>query len=219
MALPLPNWIRSWWWLGFGTFGKVPWSQCPTHQIFIFEGCSGGALHWDVMFSWNWHFRHLRWCPHTSSAKRIYTARFWLVCGILRSGLRMVANDISQWFAVPLPSVHTSSIGRSSIPGTDMGHPKGDVYFRLKFSLVLPRWYIACNHKVHDVCIPRVGVLTFSRMLLLRKLLMGSSCIFVTCICDKWSATVFSTPFYLLFLGQILGVKESSGSSEVLHLS
>jgi hypothetical protein len=36
--------------------------------------------------------------------------------------------------------------------------PKVTSAFDLKFSPILPRWYIAYNHKVHDVCIPWVGV-------------------------------------------------------------
>jgi hypothetical protein len=142
MALPVPTWIHSWWRLGcthsLGTFRKVPWCQCPTHQIFLFEGCSGGALHcelWCLLETGTSNnSTWIPWCPHTTSARfwRIHTARFWLVCGILCSGLHMVSSDISRWFAVLLPSVHTFSIGRPSIPGTDLGHPKGDICFWLE---------------------------------------------------------------------------------------
>ena len=52
----LPTWTHSrrrWGCIrNLGTFGKAPWSQCPTHQITPLVGCSGGALHceqWSLL--------------------------------------------------------------------------------------------------------------------------------------------------------------------------
>jgi len=43
---------------------------------------------------------------------------------------------------------------------------------------------------------PRLESVTFSNMSSRRKSFMGNSYMLVTCIHDRWCATVFSTPFY-----------------------
>ena len=115
------------------TFGMAPWSQCPTHQIFLFEDCSGGALHcerWCLLPAGiSDTIERILWYLHTSSARRIRTARFWLECGMLHSGLRTELHGIFWWFVSSLPQACTFLIGHQHIPCRGTGRPKGDVCF------------------------------------------------------------------------------------------
>ena len=138
MAMLSPTLTHSQWRRGctrnLGTFGMAPWSQCPTHQIFQFEGCSGGALHWEkwchlaagISDTFGWTL----WCLRTSLARRTRIAKFWLECGMPHSGLRMEMHGTFWWFVYPPPSARTFSASHRNISYRGTGRPKGDVCFQ-----------------------------------------------------------------------------------------
>ena len=66
--------------------------------------------------------------------------------------------------------------------------------------LIFPCWYISCNHKIHNIWYQGVTSVTLKSMSSRRKSFIGSSCMLVKCIRDKWSATEFSTSFLSFYL-------------------
>ena len=145
-------------------------------------------------------FRWILWCLHTSMARRIRTARFWLVCGIFRNGLLTALHGISRWFVLLPPLACTASTSHQSIPYTGTGHAKGDIYSRLVASFYSPLvvrilWPWNSMFVYHGL-----ESITFSSMSSHKKSFIGNSYMLVTCIHDKWSTIVFSTPFLSLIL-------------------
>jgi hypothetical protein len=177
----------------------APWSRCPRHRRSPLVGCSGGALRceqWcDLAASIFDTFGWVPWCLCTLLARRTRTAIFWLVCGILRNGLRTVLHGIFQWCAILLPLVHISSIGHQGIPYIGMGHPKGDVCFLLVAFLFSPSSTYPETMKFTMFAYHGFVSVTLSSMPSRRKSFIGSSYMLVTCKHDRWSATVFFTPF------------------------
>ena len=142
------------------TLETGPCSQFPRHR----RGLSRGWW-WVAWHLLNWYSRasdtlHISWwslsCLHTWLAKRIHFARSSNECGMPHNVLHMVMTGIVWWSWCLLPPVHIFWASRQSRLWRGTVDPICGDNFHRWASSCSPLWYIPYNHKIDNICIPRV---------------------------------------------------------------